>query len=358
MPAAKSAYSQGQDLTINGRTIARGSRQVVRVPVYTDLDGSEIALFIHAIVGAQPGPVLAIHTALHGSEWQPIEAVRQVVEGLDPSSMRGALLALPVGNPVALSSRTRNLRDESDSPDLNRSFGGEQTWIADQLARSIAEHVLKHADALIDFHCGIWGSTMGSVTCGQDFSDADVNAASFALARAYGHPYVRLANLITRFPGPRSSVGYSGEVLKVPNIIAEIGGAGFDPETEERWLQANVKGIRGVMQHLGIIAGTPAIPENVLVSRKAKRVNPANAGLVEPVFPAEEMMTREVQEGELLGRVISPYTLEVIEELRAPYRGLVDMAPRLYPARPGDWAYLVLPLDDPDTKWIGPNEAP
>ena len=70
------------------------------------------------------------------------------------------------------------------------------------------------------------------------------------------------------------------------------------------------------------------------------------------------MMVREVQAGELLGRVWSPYTLEVVEELRSPFRGLVDMAPRAYPARPGDWAYLVVDLDDGGSRWIGRDEKP
>src|SRR5262245_26419266 len=114
-------------MRIADRELAPGKKTIVHVPVFTDLDGCEAALAIHAVVGAQPGPVLAIHTTLHGSEWLPIDAVQRLVEELDPGEMTGTLLAVPVANPVALASRTRNLRDESDSPDLNRSFGGEQT---------------------------------------------------------------------------------------------------------------------------------------------------------------------------------------------------------------------------------------
>ena len=351
-------YQERQEVRINGELIAPGERRVVRVPVLTDLDGSEIALYVHAVVGARPGPVLALHTTLHGSEWQPIETVRRLVEGLDPAEMSGALLAVPVANPIALASRTRNLRDESDSPDLNRSFGGEQTWLADQLGRALVEHLLEHGDALIDFHCGLWGAAMGSVTCGKDFSDPRVSEQGFEMARAFGHPYVRRGDLVTRFPGPKSSVGYAGQVLGIPSLIVEIGGVGFDPELEERWVETSVRGLRGVMQYLGILPGEPPRAERTLIAERAQRVNPTVAGMIEPIFPAEEMMTREVAAGELLGRVWSPYTFEVVEELRAPFRGLVDMAPRDYPARPGDWAYLVVDLEHPGTRWIGPDQAP
>jgi len=345
-------------MRIAGTTIARGTRGVIRVPVLTDLDGSEIALVIHAVVGAKPGPVLAMHTVLHGSEWQTADISRGVVESLDPAEMTGSLLALPVANPIALASRTRNLRDESDSPDLNRSFGGEQTWIADQLARAITEHLLRHADAMIDFHSGLWGSGMGSVTSGRDFGDASISKRSFEMARSFGRTHIRRSDVATKFPGPKSAVGYAGQVLGIPGIVVELGGAGFDPELEREWLSGNVEGVRSVMKHLGILPGTPKRPERVLIFDTVRRVNPTNAGILEPVFAPADLMRREVAKGELLGRIWSPYTFEVIEELRAPFRGLVDMISRSYPTRPGDWAYLLADLDHPGTRWLGPDELP
>lgn len=354
-----STNGKGKDtLVIAGTELPRGQRSLVRVPVLTDLDGCAIELVIHAVVGAKPGPVLAIHTALHGSEWLAVEITRQVVEGLDPAEMSGALLALPVANPIALSSRTRNLRDESDSPDLNRSFGGEQTWIADQLARAVVEHLYKNADGVIDFHSGLWGATMGSVTCGRDFSDTGVRQRAYEMARAYGQSHVRRGDFATKFPGPKSGVGYAGQVLGIPGIVSEIGGAGFDPQLEEQWTATNVAGVRGVLQQMTILPGRPKVADRILIFDTVRRANPKHGGFVEPVFPPEELMRREVAKGELLGRVWSPHTFEVIEELRSPVRGLVDMVPREYPTRPGDWAYLLVDLDSPGNRWLGPDELP
>jgi predicted deacylase len=349
---------RSSSITICGQALASGEHAVVKVPVLTDLDGCEIELVIHAVIGQQPGPVLALHTALHGSEWTAVEVTRAVIEGLDPAQMSGALLAVPVANPIAFASGTRNLRDESDSPDLNRSFGGEQTWIADQLAAAIARELYRNADSVIDFHSGIWGSAMGSVTCGRDFSSPSVSEAAYRLARAFGMPHVRRGDLATKFPGPKSGIGYAGQVVGIPGMISEIGGAGFSPETEARWAAENVRGVRAVMTEMGILPGAPEVADRILVFDTVRRVNPSTAGFVEPIFPAEDMMRVEVQPGELLGRVWSPYTFEVVEELRAPVRGLVDMAPREYPVRPGDWTYIVVDLDSPGNRWLGPDELP
>lgn len=343
---------------IADRLVPQGEKAVIEIPVLDDLDGSTISLVVHAVVGATPGPVLALHTGTHGSEWGSAEITRRLVESLDPAEMSGALLALPVANPIAYATQTRNTRDESDSPDLNRSFGGAQAWLADQLARAISDHLYANADALIDFHSGIWGSTMGSVTCGRDFDDPAVSETAYRMARAFGLGHVRRGDLVTKFPGPKSGVGYAGQVHGIPGIISEIGGEGFAPEVEADWSDKNQQGILRVMQELGILEGSPQLPGQILTFDAVIRVNPTNGGFVEPVFEVEGMMSREVAAGELLGRVWSPYTFEVIEELRSPVRGLVDMACRDYPVRPGDWAYIVVDLDSPGTRMLSGEEMP
>jgi predicted deacylase len=339
-------------IEIAGHRIAAGTKGHVTVPVVRDLDDSEIGLTINVIAGARPGPTLAVVNVLHGGEWFAAETGLGVIETSDPADMSGNLLVVPVANPLAFATGTRNIVDESDSPDLNRSFGGTQAWLADQLAQAITTHVLSNADAVIDYHNGVEGAAMGSVTCGRDFSDRSISEQSLALAKAYGGGHVRWSDVVTKFPGPKSMVGYAGEVVGIPGMISEIGGCGFDPELEAEWIEQNLQGVRGVMQHMGILEGDAVRPDKTLVYSSVTRVNPTTSGMLEPLFPAAEVMAREVEAGELLGRVWSPYTFEVVEELRSPARGLVDMVAQTYPVRPGDWAYLVVDLDHEETRWV------
>ncbi|MCV0384683.1 MAG: succinylglutamate desuccinylase/aspartoacylase family protein [Erythrobacter sp.] len=347
-----------QPIKIGNTALRRGTREYVTVPVIRDLDSSTISLHIHAVTGARPGPAMAVVTVLHGGEWQAADIALELLNRVDPAELAGTLLVLPIANPLALASGTRNIRDESDSPDLNRSFGGEQTWLADQLANAISEHVLSKVDAVIDYHSGLWGATMGSVTCGRDFSDPEVSRRAYEMARAFGRGHVRRGDLATKFPGPKSMVGYAGQVLGVPGIISEVGGTGFSPEVEGKWLRLNVEGTLNVMGHLGMLERAVGPSGGVLVFDKVIRVNPTVGGMLEPIFPVEGLMKDEVQPGQLLGRVWSPYTFEVVEELRSPVRGLVDMVPRPYPVRPGDWAYLLIDLDAPGTRELAAGAAP
>jgi len=337
-------------IKLGQQSFASGTKDVARLPVTTDLDGTEISVYVHVITGSKPGPCLALLSTLHGSEFLTIELIRRLVKSLNPDELNGTVLAVPVGNPVALQMLTRNTPDESDAPDLNRVFPGQYTWIAEQLAGVITESVLKNADYLLDFHMGLWGSVMGIVSYGIDF-DESVTEVSRRLALAFGYPSIKEGAVATSFPGPRSARGYSGAVLKIPSLGVDIGGAGFDKVHEESWLQQNLDGIRNVMIYTGMLNGALKVPDRYLVWRKRWRINPSVGGYFLPAIPPNDLM-REVARGELLGRVVSPYTFETLEELTAPGDGVITYSARDYPVRPGDWAYGVIDLNDPYTHWI------
>lgn len=339
-------------LKIAGQAFGAGTKGFLWLDVTTRLDGTMLRIPLHVITGADRGPTLTLTSTLHGSEWLTIEVFRRFIEGLDPSAMRGRILAIPVGNPQAFQHLTRNTPDESDEPDLNRAFPGGDTWITVQIAREISEQVLSQTDYLIDFHMGIWGSAMGEVGCGQDIPDSEVREKAAAMARAFGYPCIRRLNMVTGFPGPRSIGAYSAAKLGIPAMGASIGGGGFEPELEERWIEINVAGIRNVMMSLDMLDGTPDVPSRYLTFEgRGYRVVPSVGGYLHPVVPPDSLL-KEVQKGEVLARVISPHTFEELEVLRAPVHGVLFGVARPYPVSPGDWAYFMADLDDEGTRWV------
>lgn len=322
------------------------------VPVTVDLDDTALELRTTVVVGSRPGPTLFVASTLHGIEWLSIEVVNRLVESLDPSRLAGTVIALPVANQQAFGQLSRNTPDQSDNADLNRVFPGNENWITEQLAAAIATKVLPHADAVIDFHFGSWGHAMGSITYGSDFPDPAVVAKSREMALAYGWPLVRSGPISTRFPGPRSMVGYAGTTLGIPSLIGGVGGAGFGRDIEEEWLGINVRGTRGAMTVLGMLDEAPPRLEQYLDFQLMRRVNPQIAGLFYPVHE-RDTLGREVRAGEVLGTVLSPYTFELRETLRAPCDGYLMYIARWQPVRPGDWAFGVIDKDHAATAWTG-----
>ncbi|MGQ0549133.1 MAG: succinylglutamate desuccinylase/aspartoacylase family protein [Armatimonadota bacterium] len=325
-----------------------------RYPVTVDLHGGEISLAVHEITGARDGPTLAVLSSLHGGEWLSIEMVRRLVVRLNPGAIAGRVLVVPVGNPAALNHLTRNTPDESDSADLNRIFPGQFTWLADLLARAITEHILKKCQYLIDMHLGLWGSSFYTVVWPKDLPNPEQVKRAGVMAHAYGCPMVFHRNVVTDFPGPRSAVGYAGAYLGVVPLVVEIGGAGFAPDVEERWIEENVNGMLSVMRAIGMLSGEPIRLERYLHYKRHHRINPSVAGyLIPEVGP--DALCREVPAGTVAGRVLSPYSFEELEVLRAPVRGAWALVSRPYPVRPGYWAFGVADLEEPGTGW-GPAQ--
>jgi predicted deacylase len=340
-----------QALTIGGQRVEPGSRTAVRVPVLTGLNGAELGLWVHAVHGQEAGPVVALLSTLHGGEWFSISALRQLVQETEPATLRGTLLAVPVANPPALVLQTRNMPDESDSPDMNRIFPGPLTWTSDQLIATITREVLAHASVVLDFHVGPWGSAFQDILVGGDLPKPGLSDESERLALAFGSPIVRRANVVSGFPGPRSSIGYVGTVLGIPALGVEVGGAGFGPSLEDVWLRQTVEGVRALMGTLGMIDGAPdPRPRRQLVYGKSHRVNPSRGGFLRSRFGGAAL-AQPVARDTLLGEVISPYTFEVLEELRAPVNGLLFYVARDYPVHPGDWAYGVADTDE-GARWV------
>lgn len=325
-----------------------------RLPVTTDLNDAEIAIWVHALVGEKPGPTLLLLSGAHGNEWGHLPFFSRVVAEFDPAAVRGRVLVVPFANSASLGQLTRSVPDDSDMPDVNRSFPGKGrkfTWIAEQIAAVLADEVIAASDVLVEFHLGIWGSALGSSIVGTGYTRPEVSDRSRDLALAFGVPLIFETAVTTGFPGPRSALGYAGEIRGIPCFGSMLGGAGFDRSLEEAWQAGNLRGIRNAMVHLGMVEGRALLPDRFLVYTTVHRVNPRAGGLVVPVH-STDTFGRAVARDELLGRLVSPYRLETIEELRAPFDGYLAYWCRTYPVRPGDWAFGVIPRDDPGTRWV------
>lgn len=337
---------------------ARPGRTHLRIPVTTALNGAPVSVDAIVHQGAGDGPTLTLLAGVHGNEWQHLDFFMRLDRELPALGFSGRVIFVPMANAVAFGTLSRNIRDDSDAPDVNRLFPGgarPQNGLAEQIATVVADEILAHSNAFLDFHLGIWGATLGSIIVGTDFSSEGVQAQADAMALAYGVPLVFRTRMMSVFPGARAASAYAGETLGIPSIGSFLGGAGFDRALEDEWSAGNHRGVLNVMRHLGMLEDAPELPEKYLVYDVIQRVNPRNGGLLVPARPSDEF-GREVRQGELLGHVVSAFTLEPIEELRAPCDGYLGYWARSYPLHPGDWAFAVIPADHAATAWLTPDE--
>src|SRR5690348_16859588 len=105
-----------------GHVPSTPGRYLARIPVTVDLDGHEISLWTHSLVGARPGPTLLLLSGVHGNEWGHIDFLARFVRDFRPDDVSGVVLVVPSANPAAIGAVARAVPDDSDQPDVNRSF--------------------------------------------------------------------------------------------------------------------------------------------------------------------------------------------------------------------------------------------
>jgi hypothetical protein len=338
------------ELLLAGERIAPGSRRRLRLPLTHD-GWFPLELEAHVLAGKSDGPTLLILSMLHGNEWFSVLVVRELLRRLSPENLAGVLVAVPVANPAAASRGTRAIQDDGDEPDANRSFGGHYLWTSNQLTRLIDEELLARADYLIDYHVGGWGAAMADVSYVADHSHPEVSRRSKDMALASGYPVLHALRIFAGHRGGRTSLGYAGETYRVPGVVVEIGGLGFGEAQERAWLEQNLECTMSIMKHLGMIEGPARARSRYLHVDDYWRVSPRQGGFLEPVVGLERQFT-EAAPGELLARVTCPATLEVVEELRSPGRGVIFYMCRPYLAPPGGWAFGIANLEEGKSEWV------
>src|SRR6185312_11679396 len=91
---------------------------------------------------------------VHGDEIIGAEIARRVFERLDETQMSGTVKILPVANPLAFESMTRNT--PTDMNNMNRLFPGAKDGasVTEQIAHAVATKFIDEVDVLIDIHAG------------------------------------------------------------------------------------------------------------------------------------------------------------------------------------------------------------
>ena len=76
-------------------------RFYTRIPVTNMLNGGTLELPLHVVTGRHAGPTLGIITNVHGDEFLPTTAIRELIATLDTGTLKGRLAIISVANPLA-----------------------------------------------------------------------------------------------------------------------------------------------------------------------------------------------------------------------------------------------------------------
>jgi predicted deacylase len=292
-------------------------RWFTRIEVTGMLNGAMLALPLHVITGRAPGPTLGLVTNTHGDEFLPSTAIRTLLDELDAATLQGRLAVISVANPLAMAAFGRQTPEQHGRTDLHEVYPGNARGNTTQMiAATIVEHVVRHADVVIDFHSGGSGGRLQARVDYNSQASGAVKQRSLALARAFGQPFVHE----NEFPGAASHYANS---IGIPAFNPEMGGSYLGPEHTALYQRQAIDGLKNVMAAMGMLQEPAAKPPRQIHfdTRARREIRPKQSGYLESFFERADALGKLVSAGTRLGQVIDLHTLAVIETLTAPVDG-------------------------------------
>lgn len=224
-------------IDIGGHRIEPGTKQRIVLHASESFVGASVETPVVIIRGCDPGPTVCLTAGIHGDELNGTETVRRVLARISPDDLDGTLIGLPIVNVHGFRSRTRYLPDRRD---LNRYFPGRPDGSsASRIAYAIFEGVIRHCDALIDFHSGSFHRSNLPQVRG-DFTSAEV----LELARGLG------VNVAVHHPGVAGTLRREATTLDIPTVLYE-GGESLRLQGPE--IQRGENGVLRLLRYIGML---------------------------------------------------------------------------------------------------------
>ena len=243
-----------------------GALTRLELPVSRLPTGMWVSLPVGVLHGARPGPVIWLSATMHGDELNGVPIIRHLLHEIDPKSLSGTVLAVPIVNIFGLLQESRYLPDRRD---LNRCFPGSRRGSsASQLAHLFMNKVVRHCELGIDLHTGSGGRTnLPQIRCDLD------DAQTLRLATTFGAPVLLHSRL--RDGSLRAAATELGKTV----LLYEAGESNrFDAAA----IDVGVQGILRVMEALGMIdAQAPKPLRAPWVSRKSRWLRAPRTGFCE-----------------------------------------------------------------------------
>jgi uncharacterized protein len=324
-------------LKIADLEVKAGERAQTMLHVTRTLRG-DLAVPVQVVNGTRSGPVFALLCNVHGDEAMPLLAAIALKRDLNPDEMRGAVVFIPVSNPVAFSDFRRESNEQRENTDLHRCFpGNARGSVTEMIAKVLADKVFSHVDALCDLHSGGQGGRIHQRIDLNEEATGTVREQSLALCRSFGAGVVHV-----NFLPKSTAVGHLNATGR-PASGVEIGGTYMSGEMTEEFVKRTVRGLRNQMKHLGILEGSPELPkvQHLFTRKERKEANPTRGGYIVSYANRIEDLGRRVEKGEKLGAVVDPYTMEESEELNAPCNGILFFSRMSGPAEAGAKGYAI-----------------
>jgi predicted deacylase len=297
----------------------------LEVPAGVDAATNIPVVVVH---GAKPGPVLALVSGAHGTEYASIIALEKLIPELDPAQLSGIVILLPLVNIPSFEQKVPHV-NPVDGKSMNRFYPGKadgtQTERASYL---ITKEVVDRCDYLIDYHGGDLDESLRPYAYWAPTGKEAQDRISKEMVLAFGLDHIIIWRERPTDPAATRYLDNTAAVRGKASIVVEAGHAGT---TETDDIAALVNGTLSTMRALKMLPGEPRLIENPVWIEKIVDINSDLEGIFYPLVKRGTY----VQAGMKLGYV-TDFFGKVILEARAPVSGVVLHLDALPSLKKGD----------------------
>lgn len=272
-----------EPITVGDVTVQPGRKVQIELPFARVVTGATESLPVKVINGRSAGPNIWLSAAIHGDELNGIQIIRQVLRDLDAKTLRGAVIAVPIVNPLGFIAQSRYLPDRRD---LNRSFpGSARGSTASRLAHLFMEQVVDHCSVGIDLHT----ATNHRINLPQIRANLD-DPTTIDLATAFGAPFTIHARL--RDGSLRQAAVERGKTM----LLYEAGQAHrFDEDA----IETGVNGVMRTLRAMGMIEGRLPRAKPTQLIRRTRWMRARRGGIAE----IEVALGERVETGQVVAAI-------------------------------------------------------
>jgi uncharacterized protein len=296
-----------------------------RLPLIEYADGSDVEAPVIVIAGKQRGPVAWLISCGHGDEFGGALALQRVAKALDPLTLAGLVILIPVANPPAFQAMRRVNPSPDDLMDFGSAFPGEPRFATERIAATYMTLWKEHADFVVDFHTG---------------GDRFVQHPFVIFTITGTVPRERMESLARMFGVPtlwrdrdkvfESDITITVPAIGIPAFLLEVGGGGvMERQQDARQAEYALSFLRGI----DIIPGEPLRPDRVNVVEQYRIITPSRGGFFYPLVKPGD----PVSQGSPIARIVDVYGDEV-EVLSSPVSGAIVLGIQEFPVvTSGSW---------------------
>jgi hypothetical protein len=314
MLVVSTGYAQQPSFTVGTATAAAGHKATGWIEVPAGLDAAT-RIPVVVVRGAKPGPVLALASGAHGTEYASIIALEKLIARLDPAEISGTVILLPLINTASFEQVVPHV-NPVDRKNMNRFYPGKQDGTqTERTSWQITKQVIERCDYLIDYHGGDLDESLRPYSYWTRTGNAQQDAISREMVLAFGLDHIIISDDRPKDPNASRYLENTARTRNKPAITVEAGSAGT---TEPEDVGVLVRGTLNVMRHLKMMDGAAASVEHPVWFGSVSNLESPETGIFYPLVARGSYVEAGMKVG-----YVTDYFGKTIYEAKAPAAGVV-----------------------------------